>query len=102
MRIVKTVGTIKDLVEKKAKVIVLSHFDRVSKLEHIQSGKKTLKVSFDRAQELMPDYRFMFVGETDFEKVRGVIMSNKENADVFVLENTRYYDICEKTGEKIK
>lgn len=94
-RIVQTLPTINLLLNQGLKIIVLSHFSRIKSIDDIKSGKKSLKLVADSLQGMMPNHKVLFIEDTDFDTVRQKIDSS-EGVDIFVLENTRYYDVdCE-------
>ncbi|ADX98355.1 phosphoglycerate kinase [Mycoplasma suis] len=99
-RLLGTIETIQYLLENKCSVVILSHFDRVKSFEDIISGKKSLKVIADEFQKIFSSKKVTFVPEIEFEKVRTII--EKEGSDIYVLENTRYYDVDRNTKEVVK
>ncbi|AEW45068.1 phosphoglycerate kinase [Mycoplasma haemocanis str. Illinois] len=91
-RVVQTLPTIRYLLEKGCKLVVLSHFSRIKDISEVTSGKKSLKVVADEFQRLLPDNKVAFVSDIDFNNVASFVSSNTD-VDLFVLENTRYYDV---------
>lgn len=90
-RIVQALPTINLLLEKGLKVVVLSHFSRIKSLADINSGKKSLEVVAKSLAEKLSSYKVEFIPETDFEIIKSKV--SEGSADLFVLENTRYYDV---------
>lgn len=93
-RIDRTVPTIKELMSKGAKVVVISHFGR-------PEGKGDMKNSLSHvAPELEKalGYKVVFVEDCIGEKVENAIKSMKAD-EVLLLENLRFYDE-EKKGDE--
>lgn len=93
-RIDATLPTISYLLEKGAKVVILSHMGRVKKLEDKTSGRLSLEiVAQDLAKKLNGKAnRLTFIGANTGAVVEEKI-SKMEAGDVIVLENTRYNDV---------
>lgn len=102
-RINATIPTIKYLLEKDAKVVILSHFGRPKTKEDLKSGKFSLKpvskALFERISEFAN--KCTFIDENKGTKVEQAI-SAMSNKDVLVLENTRFNDVDAKTGKWIE
>ena len=93
-RIDRTVPTIKELMSKGAKVVVISHFGR-------PEGKGDMKNSLSHvAPELEKalGHKVIFVEDCIGEKVENAIKSMKTD-EVLLLENLRFYDE-EKKGDE--
>ena len=93
-RIDRTVPTIKELMSKGAKVVVISHFGR-------PEGKGDMKNSLSHvAPELEKalGHKVVFVEDCIGEKVENAIKSMKAD-EVLLLENLRFYDE-EKKGDE--
>ena len=88
-RIKRSLETIQYALEKKAKVILLSHLGRVKTEE--DKEKNNLEVVADRLRELLP-CPITFVPETRGEEVEKAIASMKPS-EVVLLQNTRYEDL---------
>ncbi|KMZ96254.1 hypothetical protein PVNG_02392 [Plasmodium vivax North Korean] len=99
-RILGSIPTIQYLLEKKCKIIILSHFDRVKNYEEILSGKKSLKLVGDEFKRIFSTKKVEFIESSNFSEIRKRIKSF--TSDIYLLENTRYYDVCPKTKEMIK
>ena len=99
-RIVEALPTISYLVEKKAKVILLSHLGKIKSLEDITSGKKSLKVVYEALKNLLPGVEILFHESSKDLKIANVIKS-MNNGSILLLENTRYNDIDDK-GKVVK
>lgn len=99
-RITASLQTLRKLLDAGLKVVVLSHLSRIKSLDDINSGKKSLKIVSDCLGKKLPDKKVVFVASTDFDLVRKTI-ENGHDADVFVLQNTRYYDV-DASGEVVK
>lgn len=93
-RIDASIPTIKYLLEKNAKVVILSHMGRVKKLEDVTSGRLSLEiVAKSLASKLYKDaHSVTFIGANKGKVVEDAI-KNMQPRDVIVLENTRYNDI---------
>ncbi len=91
-RIVGALKTIKHLVDKKAKVILLSHIGRVESLE--DKDKNTLRPVAKHLSTLI-DTPIYFVPLT-----RGMLLEktieNMNNGEIVVIENTRHEDYPKK------
>lgn len=94
-RIVQSLPTLKYLLDKNCKIIVLSHFSRIKDISDINSGKKSLAVVAKEIQKLLPSAKVAFIPwqGNKFSK-EGIDYS----ADITVLENTRYYDVDESNN----
>lgn len=90
-RIVQALPTINFLLEKGLKVVVLSHFSRIKDISDISSGKKSLRVVSESLASKLSSYKVEFVPEIDFDTVKSKVLEG--SSDLFVLENTRYYDV---------
>ncbi|MDE6562860.1 MAG: phosphoglycerate kinase [Malacoplasma sp.] len=90
-RIDAALKTINYLIDKKAKVIILSHLSRIKSIDDIKSGKKSLIPVFNALKKKLPNVKIVFEkNNTDpllFQKI-----NNMENGSIMILENTRYYD----------
>ena len=84
--------TIQYLIEKKAKIIILSHFGKVKTEE--DKKKNSLEIVARRLQELVPS-KVLFSRQT-----RSVMLASKINdmapGEILVLENTRFEDVPNK------
>ena len=93
-RIVRTVPTIKELMSKGAKVVVVSHFGR-------PEGKGDMKNSL---QHIVADLQkalgknVVFVDDCIGEKVCAAV-AKMSNDEVLLLENLRFYDEEKKGNE---
>lgn len=92
-RIKESLKTIKTVIRRKGKVIILSHLGRVKTEE--DKEKYSLKIVAKRLSELLKK-DVMFVEATRGKKVEEAI-SNMKNRDIVMLENTRFEDL---KGEK--
>lgn len=92
-RIRQSLKTIKAVIRKGGRVIILSHLGRVKTLE--DKEKYSLKPVADRLSELLKR-KVTFVPLTRGKEVEAVINKMK-NRDVVMLENTRFEDL---NGEK--
>ena len=93
-RIDRTVPTIKELMSKGAKVVVISHFGR-------PEGKGDMKNSLShivKDLEKSLGHKVIFVDDCIGEKVASAIKAMK-NDEVLLLENLRFYDE-EKKGDE--
>ena len=94
-RIVSALDTLKYLIDKNSKIIVLSHLGRIKTLEDIKKGTKSLEVVAKRLQELLPETKVTFLPENKGDKVTKAVKELKEK-EILVLENTRYNDVDSK------
>lgn len=99
-RISASVQTLQKLLGAGLQVVVLSHLSRIKSIDDINSGKKSLKMVADSLGTKLPNKKVIFVSSTDFETVRKTI-ENGHDVNVFVLQNTRYYDV-NSSGEVVK
>lgn len=93
-RIDRTVPTIKTLMNKGAKVVVISHFGR-------PEGKGDMKNSLShivKDLEKALGYKVVFVDDCIGEKVENAV-KNMANDEVLLLENLRFYNE-EKKGDE--
>ncbi|MDE5949250.1 MAG: phosphoglycerate kinase [Malacoplasma sp.] len=99
-RIDAALKTIKYLIDKKAKVILLSHFSRIKSIDDVKSGKKSLIPVFDALKKKLPNVKIIFeknnVDPSLLQKINAM-----ENGSIMLLENTRYNDVNEN-GDVVK
>jgi phosphoglycerate kinase len=95
-RIRAALPTIELLLDKGARVVLLSHLGR-------PKGKPEEKYSLDpvarRLQQLMPKKHVCFVESTDTDEAMKA--TNDANCDIVVLENTRFLAGEEKNDERL-
>ena len=91
-KIVKSLDTLKYLLNNNCKIVILSHFGRVKSEE--DKSKNTLRYVGRELANLL-DHEVKFVSECYGEKVRDIVMNSKLG-DVILLENTRFMDYPEK------
>ncbi|AGX88841.1 phosphoglycerate kinase [Mycoplasma parvum] len=99
-RLLGAVETIQYLLDKKCQIVILSHFDRVKSYDDITSGKKSLKLVADEFKKMFSNNKVVFVDDVHFAAVKKII--DNEKADIYVLENTRYYDVDHDSKEITK
>lgn len=91
-KIKASLETINYLIDKKAKIIILSHFGKVKTEE--DKKKNSLEIVARRLQELVPS-KVLFSRQT-----RSIMLASKINdmtpGDIMVLENTRFEDVPDK------
>lgn len=99
-RVDSALQTINYLLEKNAKVILLSHLSRIKKMEDITSNKKSLEIVFNYLKTKLPSIEITF--EKD-NKSKDLLEKSKnmKNKSIMLLENTRYADLDAK-GELVK
>lgn len=91
-KIVKSLNTLKLLLDNNCKVVILSHFGRIKTEEDKQ--KNTLKpVAKELANLLGREVKFL--DNCYGEKVKEIVAS-LNNGEVIMLENTRFMDLPEK------
>ena len=88
-RIKESLITIKDVIMKSGKVILLSHLGRVKTKE--DKDKNSLQIVSERLSELL-QRKVLFIPETRGKKVEEAI-SKMKNREVILLENTRFEDL---------
>lgn len=91
-RILESLKTIQYAIEEKAKVILLSHLGRIK--EETDLEKNDLSKVAIRLQELL-NHKVTFVETTRGPIVESVV-SNMQDGDVILLQNTRYEDLYGK------
>lgn len=99
-RIIASMRTLSKLLDSGLKVVVLSHLSRIKSLDDINSGKKSLEIVAEDLGRRLKDKKVVFVPSTDFDTVRKTVEQGSD-VDVFVLQNTRYYDV-NSSGEVVK
>lgn len=99
-RIDSALQTINYLLEKNAKIILLSHLSRIKSLEDKQSGKKSLFVVYQYLQEKLPNVEITFEKE-NLAKSLPEKVNKMKNGSIMLLENTRYADV-NANGEVVK
>lgn len=91
-KIVKSLDTLKYLLNNNCKIVIISHFGRVKSEE--DKVKNTLKyVAMELANLLHHEVKF--VSSCFGEKVKSIV-DNAKLGDVILLENTRFMDYPEK------
>lgn len=88
-RIKQSLETINYALEKKAKIILLSHLGRIKTIEDKKDN--TLEPVALRLSELL-DKEIIYVTETRGELLEQEI-NNMKNGDIILVENTRFEDI---------
>ena len=91
-RIKESLKTINYAIENNSKVILLSHLGRIKKEE--DKEKNSLRIVAKRLCELL-NKNVLFANTYDFSKINESI-SNMNNGDVILLENTRFFDLDNK------
>lgn len=91
-RIRESLKTINYAIDHNAKVILLSHLGRIKNKS--DKEKNSLRIVATRLSELLKR-NVIFISETRGPEVEKII-SNMNNKDVVLLENTRYEDLPDK------
>ena len=91
-RIRESLKTINYAIDHNAKVILLSHLGRIK--NESDKEKNSLRIVATRLSELLKR-NVIFISETRGPEVEKII-SNMNNKDVVLLENTRYEDLPDK------
>ena len=91
-RIRESLKTINYAIDHNAKVILLSHLGRIK--NESDKEKNSLRIVSTRLSELLKR-NVIFISETRGPEVEKII-SNMNNKDVVLLENTRYEDLPDK------
>lgn len=95
-KIVKSVETLKYLLNNNCKIIILSHFGRVKSEE--DKTKNTLKFVGKELSNLL-GVKVKFISACYGEKVKEIV-DNSSLGEVILLENTRFMDYPEKLESK--
>ncbi len=104
-RIVAALPTIKYLVEKKAKVILLSHLGKIDYKktdEEIAAAKKKNNMApvAKRLQEYLTDTKVVFVDATRGAELEKAV-SELKDGEVLLMQNTRYEKGESKNDEEL-
>jgi len=91
-RIKESLKTIEYLLEKEAKIIILSHLGKVKTEEDKQ--KNTLFEVYKRLKELL-NAKIYFSQETRGETLEQLV-NNLQNKEIILIENTRHEDLNNK------
>jgi phosphoglycerate kinase len=95
-RIVQALPTIKDVVGRKAKVVLFSHLGRV-KTEEDKAGKSLAPVAAKLAEYLGQEVTFVpFTRGAELEKA----IADLNEGEVLMFENTRFEDVDGKKESK--
>lgn len=94
-RIVESLPTIKYLLERKTKIILLSHLGRVKSLDDI--SKKSLKPVYEHLKTLLPNNNIIFEENNTDTKLLNKI-KNMDFNSIMILENTRFNDVDSKNN----
>ncbi|WP_412032155.1 phosphoglycerate kinase [Malacoplasma muris] len=97
-RIKEALPTINYLLEKNAKIILLSHLGRVKNLDDLK--KRTLKPVYNHLKVLLPDVSISFEENNTNAKLVDKI-KKMSTGSIILLENTRFNDIDSK-GQVVK
>lgn len=95
-RIIQALPTIKLVMSRGGRIILMSHLGRIEKNE--DKIDKSLDVVGKRLSELL-GINVIFVNETHGKVLEDAI-SNLKNGDVLLMENTRFEDIDNKKESK--
>ena len=87
-RILESLKTINYLIEKDAKIILLSHLGKIKTKEDME--KNTLYPVYLRLKELLST-NIYFCDQTRGKKLEEMV-SNLKNREIILIENTRYED----------
>lgn len=93
-RIDRTVPTIKTLMQKGAKVVVISHFGRPEGKGDVKNSLSHVAPELEKAL----GYKVVFVDDCIGPKVADAVKNMKAD-EVLLLENLRYYDEEKKGNE---
>lgn len=91
-RIIESLPTIKLVIEKKAKIILMSHLGRIEKEE--DKKDKSLEPVAKRLSELL-NTNILFINETRGKKLSTAV-DNLKNGDILLVQNTRFEDVDNK------
>jgi phosphoglycerate kinase len=91
-RLERVLPTIRDLVARRAKVVVLSHLGRP---RGVPTPDTSLKPVAMKMQELMPDTAIRFVSDSVGDEAQAAVAALKPG-EIVVLENVRYHKGEEK------
>ena len=91
-RIKESLKTIEYCLDNNCKIILLSHLGKVKTEEDLKT--KSLRVVADRLSKLL-NQEITFIPETRGELVDNAV-SNMNNKDIILLENTRFEDLIGK------
>lgn len=99
-RIDSALQTINYLLNKNAKIILLSHLSRIKTIDDKKSNKKSLMVVYNYLKSKLPGIEIIFEKDNMSKDLleKSKKMSNKS---IMLLENTRYADVNDK-GELVK
>ena len=95
-RISAALPTIKYLIENKAKVVLFTHLGRIASEEDKENN--SVKIISEKLAELS-GWNVNFVSETRGKNLEDAI-SNMENGNIVMFENTRFEDVID--GEVVK
>lgn len=95
-RIKESIKTIKYAIDKKAKVIILSHLGKVKTEEDKKDN--SLKIISERLNQLL-DNKLTFIPKTRGIEVENAI-KDMSYGSVILLENTRYEDLSDEKESK--
>lgn len=104
-RIVAALPTIKYLLEKNAKVILLSHLGKIDYKkteEEIEAAKKKndMAIVARKLQEHLPETKVTFVNATRGEELENAINAMNEG-EIVLMQNTRYEKGESKNDEQL-
>lgn len=91
-RIIAALDTIKYLLNKETKIVLLSHFGRVKSLDDLK--KRSLLPVYNHLKTLLPDVEINFEENNINPDLKNII-GNMPNKSILLLENTRFNDIDE-------
>lgn len=88
-KIKASLKTIKYILDKKAKLIIMSHLGKVKTEEDKQ--KNDMRIVYERLNELLPG-KIIFVNETNAKKIKPEIKKLDYGKGI-LIQNTRYEDL---------
>lgn len=98
-RIEESLPTLNYLIDRKCKIVVLSHLSRIKSLEDILSQKKSLAPVAAKLKEMLKA-PVIFCPQNIGPSVTAAVRNLPEGS-VLVLENTRYQDV-DANGQTVK
>ena len=91
-RIVSSLKTIKYILDKNAKLVIMSHLGKVKTEEDKQEND--MEIVYRELNELLPN-KISFIDSTNYEKIKDKL-KDIDYGKALLIQNTRYEDLNNK------
>lgn len=91
-KILSSLKTIKYILDKNAKLVIMSHLGKVKTFE--DKEKNNMKIVYDRLNELLPN-KVSFIDSTNYKEIQEKL-NDIDFGTALLIQNTRYEDLDDK------